>query len=149
MKNKTRIIEAVYLIVICVTLGCFANENGTEKQGNKNNLKYISIASNLFKQWLESKGDLREYKINQIEFIVLKPEISEPRRSEIFDSTTTNDAFIVLINFSVKPKMINDANWIAGNGSTRKKGWIENKSVFIKIDKINGRFKIKSMGTSV
>jgi hypothetical protein len=129
---------------------------------------YLDIATPLVKEILvksfKEKGDILDYKINEIKYVVANiysdedyrngylPEIPANSKEDIFPSERyTGDAFIVTVNFSVKARLAPDGHtdWIAGNGEQGSDGWILNKFMYVMIDKVSGKYQAEFLGTGL
>jgi trans-2-enoyl-CoA reductase len=149
MNTKLTAILVLIVLYFSVSISC-KNSNKLKEQNVAAHEHYIQIASKLFEKRLKSGRELKSYRIGQVNFIASKIEENNSDRVEhIFGSKTTNDAFIVLVDFSVKPKIKYYGNWIAGNGHSKEGGWIANKSEFVTIDKQNNFYQIISIGTGL
>ena len=117
-----------------------SGENVTDNQVVNQTPQEIAMA--IFKNYLESQGDLAEYKIISVE---LDSEEKRSASTEFFKAT--KDAIFAEAKFSVKPKNMTDSPWVDGNG-TQEGEWINNKDIKIYLDlNEEGNYDIKSMGT--
>ena len=121
--------------------------------GNINiNQNYTNIASAVFIDWLkqlaQKNGGMLDYKINNITFVALKAT-AQDQDLAYFSANTTNDAFIVSVNYSVQSTLENKIYWEAGNGKIGTDDWILNKSLFITIDKNSNGYYVKNAGTGL
>ncbi len=114
---------------------------------------YINITSSVFTKWFlklaKDKGDVLDYKINNISFVAAKIDAQLPEKAW-FSDINSDEAFIVTVDFSVKTTEEGKNNfWLAGNGHDAPDGWVLNKSLFITIDKINNIYSVTSAGTGM
>lgn len=118
---------------------------------NAESQNYINIALPLFENWIKNiskeRGDVLDYKINKISFVISKINAAGPEKNW-FTTESSNEAFIVSVDYSVKTteEGKNDY-WIAGNGESGGNGWVLNKFIYITIDKVNNVYTIINMGT--
>lgn len=108
---------------------------------------YLDQANTAFVKWMTEQGGFSDYKIEKITFIASKSP-AQAESSQYFSSSDTQDAFIVSVDFSVKPTAGNTM-WNAGNGHQQADGWVTNKSLFLTIDKNSSGYFVKSSGTGL
>jgi hypothetical protein len=107
----------------------------------------VSIASTVFGNWMTLQGGFSDYRIEKVTLIAQKAT-AQGASAEYFSSNDTNNAFIVSVDFSVKPNSGNTM-WNAGNGHQQADGWVTNKSLFLTIDKNSSGYFVKSSGTGL
>ncbi len=54
--------------------------------------------------------------------------------------------FRFIVTYSVKPAAKHQSNWIAGNGVTGQKGWINKKVAYVYVNKEGNTYSIEDMG---
>jgi hypothetical protein len=105
--------------------------------------KCVDAAKLILPEYI-SRGQLLDFKLNKIELFALKSDASG---SQYFTGNPTNDACMVSVSYSIKPKPEFYVERLAGNGKESTDGWIVNKSGFATIDKNSSGYYISSMGT--
>ena len=120
--------------------------------GVKENPNYTNITSVVFTDWLKQQaqrnGGMLDYKINNITLVILKAT-AQGQDLAYFSANTTNNAFIVSVNYSVQSNPENIIYWEAGNGTIGTEGWILNKSLYLTIDKNNNGYFVQNAGTGL
>jgi len=96
------------------------------------------VADNLITMYLE------HYKNTSDELANLKLKDSKIQKAEVYKSDEAGFMFNAI--FSVLPVM--DGAYLAGNGASGEKGWINDKCMFIKAIKINNTYQMEDWGTS-
>ena len=97
-----------------------------------------NMAENLITEWLSSyKSD----KINDQE------RLSEYKIDELTIEYNKNDKIIAVVKYTVKPYVMENSSWNAGNGITSGE-YITNKVQYKVIEKVNGLYGITSSATS-
>jgi hypothetical protein len=166
-KNNSKLIPGL-IIVVLIVVGYFAfskylPKNSVDTTSNPYSVdyqskgdsteskKYTDIGSKLFVDWLKTQKYFSEYTINEVIFVGLKSTAQEPE-SLYFYKNASPDAFIVRLNYSIKPNPnpqdISEA--VAGNGNHTEDGWVRGKSLFVTIDKnASGEYAITNMGTGL
>lgn len=97
-----------------------------------------NIAENLITDWLSSyKSD----KINDQERLI------EYKIDELTIEYNANDKIIAVVKYTVKPYVMENSSWNAGNGITSEE-YITNKVQYKVIEKVNGVYVITSSATS-
>ncbi len=110
---------------------------------------YIINANTSFANWIVAQGGFSEYKVNNITFVAAKASATGTD-AEYFKNTDTADAFIVSVDFSVKPLDAKKDFWTAGNGTVAADGWVNGKLLFVTVDKnANGEYIVKNAGTGL
>lgn len=121
-----------------------SNSTTIEKDNGESLVKDLYI-ENIKKRETLTKDNLLDYRIDSIE-IITGTKKDNLLNSEAFNGAS-NDAIFAIVEYSVKPKDVNNTSWIAANGGIEG-DWITNKCACIVIEKQNGKYTITSEGTS-
>ncbi len=135
------------------------NANKIESQETNATESQESIIRRLFLKELEKDNEncsekLEDYRIDSIQ--IYQGKEREDIISTWFEGENANSleqkvnissaSIFASVNYSVKPKDINNTVWIAGSGSADKEGWL-NKGSYVYADKKDGNYEIIDSGT--